>query len=253
MKKLRIKLQFFAEEGADTTAETTPAETESEQTVTTENVTSGKNEDAGEKTQVEKLFTQQDLDAMINKRMAREKGASSFLEKLATRQNMSVDDFMKSVETAISNQEIQNYSEEKGVSQDIAKEMFEMKQRLSDIEAEKNKLAKDKELQQEWKEFNDEFPDVKPEDIPKEVLDNASKGVKLVDAYSRYAYKQLKSTQEDVRKNAVKDYLAGKLKIEPVEGAGSSVVVAPPSAPKTFDEARKQSLEFLKNSKEFRV
>lgn len=254
IKRMRIGLQFFADaEGVDTGAEaTTTDDGVVEQTENTEDVTSDESQNV-EKKQVEKSFSQADVDEIINKRMAREKGASSFLEKLAKRQNMSVNEFMKSVDEAISNQEITNYSKEKGVSTEIAKEMFSMKQKLTDMEEKNNQFEKEKAIQQDWKELKEEFPDVTPDNIPKEVLDMASKGTKLVDAYSRYAYKQLKSTQDDVKKDAIKDYLAGKLKIEPVEGAGSSVVVAPESQPKTFEEARKQAMSFLANSKEFKV
>lgn len=254
IKRMRIGLQFFADaEGVDTTeAEATSTDDGVEQTETTENVTSDESQNV-EKKQVEKTFSQAELDEIINKRMAREKGASSFLEKLAQRQNMSVNEFMKSVEEAISNQEITNYSKEKGVSNEIAKEMFSMKQKLSDMEAQNKRFEKEKAIQQEWKELKEEFPDVAPENIPKEVLEMTSKGTKLVDAYSRYAYKQLKESQDKIKQDAIKDYLAGKLKADPVEGAGSTVVVAPESHPKTFEEARKQAISYLQNSKEFKV
>lgn len=253
MEDLRIKLQYFAEEDV---VDTDTADTESaedgvgEQTETTENVTSADPDNA--KKQTEKLFTQAELDEKITKRMAREKGASALLEKLAKRQGVSVDDFVKNVESAISEQEVNTYSKEKGISQDLAQEIMQMKQELADTKEINQKLAKEKELQDEWKAFSTEFPNVKPEDIPKEVLDQASKGTKLVDAYSRYEYKRLVSTQDDVKKNAIKEYLEGKLKYEPVEGSGATVVTTS-SKPKTFDDARKQALEFLKNSKEFKV
>jgi len=266
MRILRIKLQFFAEESVEVSGaseETTVEETENvesvdkEQTENTEDVTSvetettdATNEKSAKK---ERTFTQAELDNAISKRLAREKGAGDFIEKLAKRQNMTMEDFMKSVDDAINQEEIDKYSEEKMVTPEIAKEFLEMKHQLEDLTAYKKEIEKKESTKKDWEDFSNEYPDIKPEQIPQEVLEIASKGTKLVDAYARYENKKLKSEQENIKKQAIKDYLEGKMEYNPVEGAGSSAAVTTSSTPKTWEDARKQSFAFLNNQKEFKV
>jgi hypothetical protein len=254
MKK-KLDLQFFADEVADTTstAETTTTDVEvGEQTETTENVTPAETSNVdGNKS--EKQFTQSEVNALVEKRLAREKNASSFLEKLAKRQNLDIDAFMKSVDDAIASEEVRNYSEQNNVSEEVAKKVLGLEQEVSVLKADKEKAEKDNATRKEWEDFAKEFPNIKPDDIPQEVLDMASNGSKLVDAYSRYAYKQLKASQETLKQDTIKDYLAGKIKAEPVEGSGGNAVATQKEAPKTFDEAKKQALALFRTQKDFKV
>lgn len=251
----KLDLQFFADEVADTTstAETTTTDVEvGEQTGTTENVTPAETSNV-ESNKAEKQFTQSELDAIVEKRLAREKGAHDFLEKLAKRQNLDIDAFKKSVEDAIANEEVRNYSEQNNVSEEVAKKVLGLEQEVSALKADKEKAEKDNATRKEWEDFSKEFPDVKPDDIPQEVLDMASNGSKLVDAYSRYAYKQLKASQETLKQDTIKDYLAGKIKSEPVEGSGGNAVATQKESPKTFEEAKKQALALFRAQKEFKI
>lgn len=253
MKNLRINLQFFAEEVVDETtdsAEETGASSETE-TVTEENVTPDEQKPA--QTKSDKMFSQEDLDKAITKRLAREKGATEFLEKLAKRQNLSLDAFMNQVDEELHNEEIQNYSEKNNVSEEVAQKILGLEQEINSLKADKAKADKEIALKQEWEEFTKEFPDVKPDSIPQEVLDTAKDGTKLKDAYMRYAYNNLKAQQEDIKKNAIKDYLTGKLKIEPVEGSSGGAVVSQPGSPKTWADAKKGALALLRASKEMKV
>lgn len=250
-----LDLQFFADEVADTTStvETTTTDVEvGEQTETTENVTPAETSNVdGNKS--EKQFTQSEVNALVEKRLAREKNASGFLEKLAKRQNLDIDAFMKSVDDAIASEEVRNYSEQNNVSEEVAKKVLGLEQEVSALKADKEKAEKDNATRKEWEDFAKEFPDIKPDDIPQEVLDMASNGSKLVDAYSRYAYKQLKASQEKLKQDTIKDYLAGKIKAEPVEGSGGNAVATQKEAPKTFDEAKKQALALFRTQKDFKV
>lgn len=250
-----LDLQFFADEVADTTStvETTTTDVEvGEQTETTENVTPAETSNVdGNKS--EKQFTQSEVNALVEKRLAREKNASGFLEKLAKRQNLDIDAFMKSVDDAIASEEVRNYSEQNNVSEEVAKKVLGLEQEVSALKADKEKAEKDNATRKEWEDFAKEFPNIKPDDIPQEVLDMASNGSKLVDAYSRYAYKQLKASQEKLKQDTIKDYLAGKIKAEPVEGSGGNAVATQKEAPKTFDEAKKQALALFRTQKDFKV
>ena len=117
----------------------------------------------------------------------------------------------------------------------------------------------------EWFEKENGRPfDVKTDVIPPEVFQKAElyqksrgkEGESLVDAYIKHdyvsvkgQYKDFESKKEELRQNAVKEYLEGLKKgNKPVEGSGSPPVVVP-SEPKTFDDAKKGALEFLKQSK----
>ena len=250
-----LDLQFFADEVADTTStvETTTTDVEvGEQTETTENVTPAETSNVdGNKS--EKQFTQSEVNALVEKRLAREKNASGFLEKLAKRQNLDIDAFMKSVDDAIASEEVRNYSEQNNVSEEVARKVLGLEQEVSALKADKEKAEKDNATRKEWEDFAKEFPNIKPDDIPQEVLDMASNGSKLVDAYSRYAYKQLKASQETLKQDTIKDYLAGKIKAEPVEGSGGNAVATQKEAPKTFDEAKKQALALFRTQKDFKV
>jgi len=253
----RLDLQFFADEVVETpveateSTETTANAEEGNQTETTENVTSAESEKA--ETKPEKTFSQKDIDNAINKRLAREKGASEFLEKLAKRQNLSVDAFMKQVDEAVRNEEISKYSTENNVSEEVAKKVLDLENEVQGLKADKAKAEKEVALKQEWDELVKEFPDVKPDNIPQEVLDMAKDGTKLRDAYTRYEFSKLKANQEEIKKSAIKDYLAGKLKIDPVEGSGGGVGVTQPTQPKTWDDAKKGALAMLRAKKEFKV
>lgn len=253
MKKF-LDLQFFAEESADTTstAETTTDVEVGEQTETTENVTPAETSNV-EGNKAEKQFTQSELDAIVEKRLAREKGAHDFLEKLAKRQNLDIDSFKKSVEEAIASEEVRSYSEQNNVPEEVAKKVLGLEQEVSALKADKEMAEKENATRKEWEDFAKEFPNIKPEEIPQEVLDMAAQGSKLIDAYSRYAYKQLKSSQETLKQDIIKDYLAGKIKAEPVEGSGGNAVATQKEAPKTFDEAKKQALALFRTQKEFKV
>lgn len=95
------------------------------------------------------------------------------------------------------------------------------------------------------------YPNLNPKDIPDEVLKmQQEKGLSLLDAYEKHEFQKFKSMDlEKLKKDAVQEYIKkvkqGNL---PVEGGGSSPVIQS-EPPKTFDEARKQALEFLKNNK----
>lgn len=250
-----LELQFFAEEVADSTStvETTTTDVEvGEQTGITEDVTPAETAKV-ESNKSEKQFTQAELNALVEKRLAREKGAGDFLEKLAKRQGLDVDAFMKSVDEAIAGEEVRNYSEQNNVSEEVAKKVLGLEQELTALKADKEKAEKENATRKEWEDFAKEFPDIKPDSIPQEVLDMAANGSKLVDAYSRYAYKQLKASQESLKQDAIKDYLAGKIKTEPVEGSGGNAVAAQKETPKTFEEAKKQALALFRTQKEFKV
>lgn len=114
------------------------------------------------------------------------------------------------------------------------------------------------EQQKQQEDFNKQanelfsaYPNLNPKDIPEEVFRiQQEKGLSLLDAYEKHQYQQYKSMDlEKIKKEAVQEYIKkvkeGNL---PVEGGGSGPVIQT-EVPKTWDEARKQALEYLKNNK----
>lgn len=97
-----------------------------------------------------------------------------------------------------------------GVPEDIAKEVIAAGELRRQLQQEKNQLkaereAKEKEAakNREYEQFLEDFPDVEPESIPKEVFENAKKS-NLSQAYSIWKIKELQ-TQLDIAKTNEKN------------------------------------------------
>jgi septal ring factor EnvC (AmiA/AmiB activator) len=94
-----------------------------------------------------------------------------------------------------------------GVPEDVAKEVIATSQLRKELQAEKNQLEKEKKAREdkeskdkEYEDFINEFPDVKAEDIPKDVFLNAQNS-SLTEAYIRYQNEELKKQIEIMKKN----------------------------------------------------
>lgn len=135
---------------------------------------------------------------------------SSFLSKLAAQSNTDIQGLMDSVEAKV-------MANEKGISEDIALERVKLNRERAEFEAQKNTKTEPAEQkaapaetqqsvaeakrQDEFIAFAQEYPDVKPETIPKEVWEEFNKGKSLVGAYSRYENKQLREKLDAMEQN----------------------------------------------------
>lgn len=128
----------------------------------------------------------------------------SYVSQKASDLGMTVEEYMDSVEKYEREQEELRQQEKidemisNGVPEDVAKEVVATSQLRKELQEEKNKLEKEKQKKaedekknREYAEFLKAFPDVKAEDIPKEVFINAQKS-DLKTAYLEWQNAELK-------------------------------------------------------------
>ncbi len=142
---------------------------------------------------------------------------NSKLEKYARQKaqdlGISVDEYMDRVEQY--EKEQQKAQDEarleemlnNGVPEDVAREVIATSQLRKQLQAKENELKakeeaqeKERQKQKEYEDFLKEFPDVNPEDIPKEVFEDAENS-NLSNAYMKWQLKQLKSQLEVAKQN----------------------------------------------------
>ena len=139
--------------------------------------------------------------------------AMSYITNKAEQLGMSIDEYMDQVENYEKEQEKERQQAKleemisNGVPEDVAKEVIATSQLRKELQAEKNQLEKekkakeDKELKdKEYEEFIKEFPDVKAEDIPKDVFLNAENS-SLREAYMKYQLEEQRKQIEILKKN----------------------------------------------------
>ncbi len=118
---------------------------------------------------------------------------------------ITVDEYIRQVKQYEKEQEKQKEADEleelinAGTPESIARELIasrqqrrEMQQELNDIRAEREADKKEKEKNKEYQEFLKEFPGVNPDDIPKEVFEDAEK-TSLSNAYMKWKMKDLEA------------------------------------------------------------
>lgn len=138
--------------------------------------------------------------------------AMSYITNKATELGMSIDDYMDQVENYEKEQEKQREQERleemisNGVPEDVAKEVIATSQLRKELQAEKNQLEKEKKEKldkeskdKEYADFIKEFPDVKAEDIPKDVFLDAENS-SLREAYMKYQLEEQRKQIEILKK-----------------------------------------------------
>ena len=139
--------------------------------------------------------------------------AFSYVSKKAQELGMSVDDYMDQVEQYEQEQEKAKEQERidemiaNGVPEDVAKEVVATSQLRKQLQEEKNQLEKEKKEREEndkknreYADFLEAFPDVKAEDIPKEVFLNAQKS-NLTTAYLKWQNAEQAKQIERLKQN----------------------------------------------------
>lgn len=134
---------------------------------------------------------------------------NSKLEKYAKQKaaelGITVDEYMDQVEQYEKDQQKAREEEQleeminNGVPDSIAREVIATSQLRRELQKKENELKekeeaskKEAEKNREYEEFLDRFPDVNPEDIPKEVFEDAQTS-SLSDAYMRWQIKELQN------------------------------------------------------------
>ena len=153
-------------------------------------------------------------DKLVEQKKALENSkVFSYVSKKASDLGMTVDEYMESVEKYEQEQEQirqqQQIDEmvESGVPEEVAKEVVATSQLRKQLQEEKNKLEEEKKKRaseeakdKEFMEFLEAFPDVKAEDIPKDVFLNAQKS-SLKQAYLEYQNSEYKKQLEIFKNN----------------------------------------------------
>lgn len=137
----------------------------------------------------------------------------SYVSKKAEELGMDVDEYMNQVEQYEKEQEKVKEQERidemiaNGVPEDVAKEVVATSQLRKQLQEERNQLDKEKKEREEndkknreYADFLEAFPDVKAEDIPKEVFLNAQKS-NLTTAYLKWQNVEQKKQIERLKQN----------------------------------------------------
>lgn len=150
----------------------------------------------------------QELENLQNSKLEK------YAKKKADELGITVEEYMDQVEEYEKNQE--KAQEEarleeflnNGVPEEIAREVIATSQLRKQLQAKENEL-KEKELEQEkeakknkeYEDFLKEFPDVNPEEIPKEVFEDAENS-NLTNAYIKWQLKETKKKLSAMEQNS---------------------------------------------------
>ena len=149
----------------------------------------------------------QELENLQNSKLEK------YAKQKATELGISVDEYMDQVEQYERDQQKaqeQARLEEmmdNGVPEDVAREVIATSQLRKQLQAKENELKAKEEAQKkeqaknkEYEDFLKEFPDVNPEDIPKEVFEDAENS-SLSNAYMKWQLKEMKNKLEVAKQN----------------------------------------------------
>lgn len=137
----------------------------------------------------------------------------TYVSKKAHELGITVDEYMDQVEEYEKEQEKAREQEKldemisNGVPEDVAREVIATSQLRKQLQEEKNQLEKEKKAKEseekenkEYMDFLEAFPDVKAEDIPKEVYAEAHKS-NLTTAYMKWQNAELKKQISRLKQN----------------------------------------------------
>ena len=150
----------------------------------------------------------QELENLQNSKLEK------YARQKATELGITVDEYMDQVEQYEKDQ--QRAQEEarleemmnNGVPEDVARVVIatsqlrkQLQAQENQLKAEKEALEKEKNKNKEYEDFLKEFPDVNPEDIPKEVFEDAENS-SLSNAYMKWQLKEMKNKLSVAEQNA---------------------------------------------------
>lgn len=155
-------------------------------------------------------------------------------------------------DAAIAKQEAEREAQKKNLDPEVYQELQELKQFKNQTEKEKiissedSKLMNDPKVGELYKQWHDEImTNVREHNSRPDIEFTIMLREKAAELVGQ------KPNVEELKQQAVKEYIENLKKgNKPVESGGASPVVVA-SQPKTFEEARKQAMEFMKLSKEF--
>jgi hypothetical protein len=131
----------------------------------------------------------------------------SYVEKVAKANNMTVEAVVDAWQKADEQREIEALATRENVPYEIAERLYKTEQKTAQIESmlntEKQTKAEQEKQQSEYTEFFKDYPDIKPEAIPKEVWDRrAATGKSLSDCMAWNENRILKEENKILKQNA---------------------------------------------------
>ena len=149
----------------------------------------------------------QELENLQNSKLEK------YAKQKASELGITVDEYMDRVEQYEKDQQKAQEEEQleemldNGVPEAIAREVIATGQLRKQLQAKENELkakeeaqAKEAEKNREYEQFLNDFPDVNPEEIPKEVFEDAE-GSSLSSAYMKWQVKELQKQLEVAKQN----------------------------------------------------
>lgn len=125
------------------------------------------------------------------------KGYESFLKELADNSEMSVDQLMENTRARVLMSKDESLTEEEA----LKKVREEASKAAEKKESKKAEATPEERRQAMFANFLQAYPDVKAEDIPQEVWNDAGRTFDLVGAYQRHENRQLRKEIETLRQN----------------------------------------------------
>lgn len=224
---------FITNSGTDNTTETeenTETYTETESTTDTDEANQ-QNQDEQKTETVEKIkvkFNKEEMeipldeatqyiqkgmnyDKILSQKEALEKSKEfEILDFYAKQQGMTRQEytdflFNQREQQALNNEINDIKSKSPDISDEIAEEIAQMRIERNQRKLEEQRIAEEKAKEEaslkQYSDFMTEYPDIKPEDVPKEVWAKVSEGQNLLTAYSRWENQQLKAKLQAKEQN----------------------------------------------------
>lgn len=184
-------------------------------------------------TKPEKTFTQQDVDRIVESRLARVKAAPppenpilSGFERIAQKSGMTSDQLLQALER----QTIEALADQEGLSFEAAERLTKAEQRAAEADrilAEQQTATKRQAAEQaDFEAFVAAYPDVAPDAIPAAVWEARRAGKSLVDAYAAHEAGALRE-----RVKALETQLQNTRRAPISGGVGSHGVETPSADP----------------------
>jgi hypothetical protein len=154
----------------------------------------------------QKTFTQAELDQIIQKRLEREKQKYEsdpriqFVQGLAEMYGLTPEQYIEAVKQQEEQAKLDALIQQ-NIPQDVAQEILESRKFREQWEAEQAQKQQEELQRMEFMDFFQNYPDVKPEEIPQEVWERNTQGVPLKYAYMEYEHKNLKDRLGKLEKN----------------------------------------------------
>jgi hypothetical protein len=115
-----------------------------------------------------------------------------FVDRMASKFGMTPEQYLDAVKREEEQAEI-NQLIQQNIPEELAQEIYESRKFRDDYQKMQTKSQEDSRRQQQYADFLEAFPDVKPDTIPEQVWQMFNQGTSLVDAYTRWDYNNLKT------------------------------------------------------------